>query len=42
VIAMLENKSGALEISKEVNYFTSHKFADQHYGFGFQWRAGSK
>ncbi|MGP8289228.1 TerD family protein [Vreelandella zhanjiangensis] len=42
VIAMLENRNGALSISKEVNYFNGHKLADQNYGFGFQWRAGSK
>ncbi|MBT2787000.1 MULTISPECIES: TerD family protein [unclassified Halomonas] len=42
VIAMLENQNGTLNISKEVNYFGSHKPADNHYGFGFQWKAGSK
>ncbi|MBQ0832404.1 TerD family protein [Marinobacter sp.] len=42
VIAMLDNRNGALNISKEVNYFGSHKPADEHYGFGFQWKAGSK
>ncbi|WP_085918267.1 TerD family protein [Halomonas sp. CSM-2] len=42
VIAMLENQNGALNISKEVNYFGSHKPADNHYGFGFQWKAGTK
>jgi len=42
VIAMLENRNGALSISKEVNYFGSHKPADDHYDFGFQWKAGSK
>lgn len=42
VIAMLENRSGAFNISKEVNYFGSHKPADDHYGFGFKWKAGSK
>lgn len=42
VIAMLDNRNGALNISKEVNYFRGHKPADEHYGFGFQWKAGSK
>jgi len=42
VIAMLENRSGAFNIVKEVNYFGSHKPADDHYGFGFKWKAGSK
>ena len=42
VIAMLENRSGALHIAKEVNYFTDHSEADRRYGFGFRWTAGRK
>jgi tellurite resistance protein TerA len=42
VIAMLENRNGALSVSKEVNYFANHKPADEQYGFGFQWKAGRK
>lgn len=42
VIAMLENRNGALSISKEVSYFANHKPADEKYGFGFQWKAGRK
>lgn len=42
VIAMLENRNGSLNISKEVNYFQGHRHADKHYGFGFQWKAGRK
>jgi tellurite resistance protein TerA len=42
VIAMLENRNDALMISKEVNYFESHKPADEQYGFGFRWKAGRK
>lgn len=42
VIAMLENRNGSLNISKEVNYFQGHGYADKEYGFGFQWKAGRK
>lgn len=42
VIAMLENRSGALHISKEVNYFADHSAADRQYNFGFRWTAGRK
>ncbi|MEA3251540.1 MAG: TerD family protein [Pseudomonadota bacterium] len=42
VIAMLENRNGSLNISKEVNYFKGHQVADEQYGFGFQWKAGRK
>ena len=42
VIAMLENRNGALHIAKEVNYFTDHSDADRRYGFGFRWTAGRK
>jgi len=42
VIAMLENRSGAFNIVKEVNYYGNHKLADEHHGFGLKWKAGSK
>lgn len=42
VIAMLENRNGSLNISKEVNYFAGHNVADKQYGFGFKWKAGHK
>ncbi|XKH58726.1 TerD family protein [Halomonas sediminis] len=42
VVAMLENRNNTLAISKEVNYFPSHLEADEHYGFGFRWKKGSK
>ena len=41
-IAMFENVGGRIEVSKEERYFTGHQDCDQHYGFGFQWKAGSK
>jgi len=41
-IAMFENVGGRIEVSKEERYFQGHQDCDQHYGFGFQWKAGSK
>jgi len=41
-IAMFENVGGTIEVSKEERYFQGHQDCDQHYGFGFQWKAGSK
>lgn len=41
-IAMFENVGGTVEVSKEERYFHGHQDCDQHYGFGFQWKAGSK
>ncbi|WP_425146117.1 TerD family protein [Deinococcus sp.] len=41
-IAMFENVGGRIEVSKEERYFHGHQDCDQHYGFGFQWKAGSK
>lgn len=40
--ALIENKNGNLTISKEARYFNGHQEADQYYGFGFTWTAGSK
>jgi tellurite resistance protein TerA len=41
-IAMFENVGGKIEVSKEERYFHGHQDCDEHYGFGFQWKAGSK
>lgn len=40
--AMLSNIGSQVAIIKEEKYFTGHQDADQHYGFGFKWVAGSK
>lgn len=40
--AMIENVGGELTIRKEARYFNSHQDADAHYGFGFNWKQGSK
>ncbi|GGO20347.1 TerD family protein [Deinococcus humi] len=41
-IASIENAGGEVKITKEERYFKDHQEADQHFGFGFRWTAGSK
>jgi tellurite resistance protein TerA len=41
-IAMLENQGGAIRVSREVRFFTGHRYMDEHYGWGMNWKAGSK
>jgi tellurite resistance protein TerA len=47
-IAMIENRSGALVVTKLAEYFqqqgstSAHELMDRHYGFGMRYRAGSK
>jgi tellurite resistance protein TerA len=41
-ICMIEQKGDKIEITKEERYFPSHSQADERYGFGFLWKAGSK
>jgi len=41
-IASIENFGGEIKITKEERYFYGHSDCDEHYGFGFEWRAGSK
>ncbi len=41
-IAMLENESGSLKITKLGEYFSGHVELDQRYGWGLRWKAGSK
>ncbi|PTQ90760.1 TerD family protein [Agitococcus lubricus] len=41
-IAMIENKNGQLAITKLVEYFHGHPDMDKWFGFGFNWREGSK
>lgn len=41
-IALLENDGGAIKATKIVEYFPGHSEMDQRFGFGFQWKAGSK
>ena len=41
-VATIRNVGGHIEITKEEQYFKGHMEADRHFGFGFNWRAGSK
>jgi len=43
VAAAFKRNGSHFEITKEERYFNGgHKEADEHYGFGFKWTAGSK
>jgi len=43
VAAAFKRTASGFEIGKEERYFNAgHKEADEHYGFGFKWTAGSK
>jgi tellurite resistance protein TerA len=42
VVGLFENKGAGLVLSKEERYFEGHAACDAQYGFGFEWRAGSK
>jgi tellurite resistance protein TerA len=41
-VCLIENQGGSVKITKEERYYPGHQECDQHYGFGFRWRAGSK
>lgn len=41
-ICLIENHGDRVEIVKEERYFSSHREADRHYGFGFEWTSGRK
>ena len=41
-IALLENESGRIRVTKLVEYFAGHEPMDRAFGFGFRWVAGSK
>lgn len=41
-LAMLENHSDNIKVTKLVEYFLDHRFLDQAYDFGLRWVAGSK
>lgn len=40
--AVIAYNNGEVSITKEERYFPGHRDADKHYGFGFNWTAGSK
>jgi tellurite resistance protein TerA len=41
-ICLIENRGDRVEVVKEERYFSGHREADQHYGFGFEWTKGHK
>ncbi len=41
-VALIQQVDGEVSIRKDENYFQHHGQADEHYGFGFRWSAGSK
>jgi len=41
-IAMIENVRGQFSVTKLVEYFHGHSDMDKWFGFGFNWKAGSK
>ncbi|RBP44600.1 tellurite resistance protein TerA [Roseimicrobium gellanilyticum] len=41
-ICLISRTSSGVDVMKETRYFRGHPDADRHYGFGFQWRQGSK
>jgi tellurite resistance protein TerA len=41
-ICTVTNTGSSLEIRKEEQYFRGAHEADEHFKFGFQWRAGKK
>lgn len=41
-IALLENEDGRIRVTKLIDYFAGHEPMDRNFGFGFNWKAGSK
>jgi tellurite resistance protein TerA len=41
-VAMLENVRGKIKVTREVGFHRGHSYMDAHYGWGMNWRAGSK
>ena len=41
-VARLLNRDGQMQVERLNRYFASHSDMDRAYGWGFQWRAGSK
>lgn len=40
--ALIQFTDAGIVMTKEERYFNGHRAADEHYGFGFTWTAGSK
>ena len=41
-VCVIETQPDGVKITKEERYFPGHQHCDEHYGFGFRWKAGSK
>jgi len=41
-ITLLENRAGQMQVSREMRYFQEHPDMDRVYGWGMNWRVGSK
>lgn len=41
-VALLENANGAIRANREVKLHRGHRFMDEAYGWGLDWRAGRK
>ena len=41
-VALLENASGKIKVSREVAFHKGHRYMDAAYGWGMRWRAGAK
>lgn len=41
-IALIENVGGAVKVTREVKFFNGHEKLDRAYGWGMNWKAGSK
>jgi tellurite resistance protein TerA len=41
-VAYIENAGGEIKVSRELKFFSSQKPMDDAYGFGMNWRPGSK
>lgn len=41
-ICLVERSGDEVRLVKEERYFRGHRFADAHYGFGFEWTRGRK
>lgn len=41
-VALLENQGGQIHVGREVSFFGGHELMDRAYGWGMNWRAGSK
>lgn len=41
-ICLIRRVADGVEVVKEERYFQGHQPADRHYGFGFQWKHGTK